>query len=130
MAPRMAAQMNFRIMECKQKDEVGREVTRRTSMSVDRIRANRGVFNELLMLLDINTGNSWNKSKGKLSLQHLFDIDHKHATFIASRPDNDKWSRPLNVCLTPSTQPHSSRELVSLARSASTFGGSYTSIVS
>jgi hypothetical protein len=53
IATRMAAQMNFRIMEFKQKDEVEREVARRISMGVDRARANREVFNELLMLLDI-----------------------------------------------------------------------------
>jgi hypothetical protein len=130
IATRMAAQMNFRIMEFKQKDEVEREVARRMSTGVDRAPANREVFKELLMLLDINAGNSWNKSKGKLALQNLFSIDHKHVAFIASRPDNDKWSRPLNVCLAPSTQPHSSRELVSQARSASIFGGAYNLIVS
>jgi hypothetical protein len=129
IATQMAAQMNFRVIEFKQKDEAEREIARRMSMGVDRARANREVFNELLMLLDINAGNSWNRSKRKLSLQNLFDIDHKHVAFIASRPDNDKCSRPLNVCLAPSTQPPS-RKLVSQARSASIFGGSYNLIVS
>jgi hypothetical protein len=95
IATRMAAQMDFRIMRFKQKDEVEREVARRMSKGVDRARAKREVFTELLMLLDINAGNSWNKSKGKFALQNLFAIDHKHVAFIASRPDNDKSSRPL-----------------------------------